>query len=278
MNKPDFVTARDGVTKGVEMGRPTRRKDGLPMTDAERQARRRKRKGKSINRRRRTLRKEAKLSTAAAARREASRNAPPLPDGAELRIGDCREALADIADNSIPLILTDPPYGKEAEPLYKWLAEFAARVLIPGGSLICYTGSTMLHRDLSFFKAQPALREYPLCRMVHTHPQQLYGLGILATDKPVLWFAKGHSRHRTLMPTEFVSPRPDKLAHAWAQGEGGVWVPIEHLSEPGELILDPFAGTGTWGRIAAAMGRRWIGADIVQGGTETIAAGSLTPP
>jgi hypothetical protein len=39
------------------------------------------------------------------------------------------------------------------------------------------------------------------------------------------------------MPDEFVSPARDKLAHDWAQGEGGVWVPIERLTEPGELIV-----------------------------------------
>jgi hypothetical protein len=245
------------------------------MTPAERQARRRKRKGRSINRRRRTLRKQAKLSVAAAARREASRSTSPLPDGAELRTGDCRVMLSDIAANSVALILTDPPYGNEAEPLYRWLAQFAAHVLIPGGSVICYTGSTLLFRDMSIFKAQEALREYPLCHMKHTQPQKLFGAGILATNKPVLWFAKGRSRHRTLMPVEFLSKRREKEAHLWGQGDGGVWTPIYHLSRPGELIMDPFAGTGTWGCIAAAMGRRWIGCDIAEGGTTTIVADEL---
>jgi predicted methyltransferase len=54
--------------------------------------------------------------------------------------------LADIPDNSVPLILTDPPYGDEAAPLYEWLALWARRVLIPGGSLICYTGQSRLDR------------------------------------------------------------------------------------------------------------------------------------
>jgi hypothetical protein len=44
-------------------------------------------------------------------KREASRNAPILADGMELRIGDCREVLASVPDNSVLLILTDPPYG-----------------------------------------------------------------------------------------------------------------------------------------------------------------------
>src|SRR5262249_35483507 len=84
-------------------------------------------------------------------KREQSRSAAPLPDGMELRIGDWREVLADFADNSVALVLTDPPYAGESEPLYHWLAQFAARVLIPGGSLICYTGHWSLYRDMKIF-------------------------------------------------------------------------------------------------------------------------------
>jgi DNA modification methylase len=47
---------------------------------------------------------------------------------------------------------------------------------------------------------------------------------------------------------------------------------IEFLTEPDETIVDPFAGSGTWGRITHEMGRRWIGADIELGGTTRSAA------
>jgi DNA modification methylase len=63
----------------------------------------------------------------------------------------------------------------------------------------------------------------------------------------------------------------DKDEHEWGQGEAGVTALIDALTEPGELIVDPFAGSGLWGRIAAARKRRWIGCDVVQGGgTETV--------
>jgi hypothetical protein len=206
-------------------------------------------------------------------RRELSRAALPIADGFDYRVGDARVVLADIPDNSVPLILTDPPYGNEAEPLYEWLALFSERVLIPGGSLICYTGQGMLDRDIAILGAR--LKYWWLCMMPHTQHQKLLGSGVLATFKPVLWFVKGYRRalpsgRTPLMSDEFISPSSDKLAHAWAQGEGGVWIPIEHLTEPGELIVSPFAGTATWGRIAYMMGRRWTGADIVPGGSETI--------
>jgi DNA modification methylase len=209
-----------------------------------------------------------KRDAATLQRRAASRSALPIADGFEYHVGDCREVLADIKDESVALILTDPPYGNEAEPLYQWLAKFAARVLIPGGALICYTGNTLVDRDHAIFGRH--LQFHLRCVVPLNPAQRLFGKGALILHRDVLWYTKGPSRHRSLMPTTFISPAKDKLAHPWAQGEGGVWVPIEHLTGPEELILDPFAGTGEWGRIAHAMGRRWIGCDIEEGGSTRI--------
>jgi len=77
------------------------------------------------NRTRRCRRQGCRGSRAATAGREA----PAIPP--EFRIGDCREALADIAAGSVALILTDPPYGEDAEPLYRWLAELSGAHLRP---------------------------------------------------------------------------------------------------------------------------------------------------
>ena len=44
---------------------------------------------------------------------QSSMTAPRIAHGMDYRVGDCRVVLSDIADDSIPLILTDPPYGTE---------------------------------------------------------------------------------------------------------------------------------------------------------------------
>jgi hypothetical protein len=250
------------------VGRPAAKKTG-PMTPAERQARRRARVGKSMNRQARKRYKQKQWGNAAQLRRE--RAAEPIPDGMDLRIGDFREVLADIADNSVPLILTDPPYGNEAEPLYRALAVLAARVLIPGGMLVCYTGSTRLNRDIKIFDEH--LTYWHDAVMLHDQSQRLFGLGMIVKHKPILLYVKGFRRGRSLMPDVVYSKR-DKSQHAWAQGDGGVRQWIEHLTEPGETIVDPFAGTATWARITVGMGRRWIGADIASGGTTAVLAES----
>jgi hypothetical protein len=192
-------------------------------------------------------------------RREISRSAPELEDGFELREGDARDVLADVPASSVPLILTDPPYGDEAEPLYRWLAEWAERVLLPGGSLIVYTGQARLDRDMRIFGER--LRYWWLLSMLHTRGQRLPGKFVVAEFKPALWYVKDYRRGRSLVTDVLRPVAPDK-ERKWAQGEAGVTFLIEQLTEPGERIIDPFAGTAAWGRIAAEMGRRWLGADV----------------
>lgn len=202
-------------------------------------------------------------------RREVSRSASVLPDAMDLRIGDARAVMESVPDRSLALVLTDPPYGDEAEPLYEWLVEWAARKLIPGGSLICYTGQSRLNRDIAIFDRR--LRYWWLLTMKHDKSQRLPGKFVVAESKPVLWYVNEYRRGRTLI-TDTLSSERDLSAHPWAQGSGGVALLIENLTDPGEMIGDPFAGTGRWGEIACQMGRRWVGADIVAGGAALVEA------
>jgi len=253
------------------MGRPTKRKDGIPMTGAERQARYRKLRRKTINRRARTSYKLAKRGNEAELRREASRAALPL--FGELRVGNVLEgALDDIADQSVALIIADPPYGNRAGPLYEWLASFSWRKLAPGASLFVFTGQTTLYRDMTILR-QPFGEEFWTCCELHEVSQRFMGKFVYPGFKPVLWYVKGSQRRPDLRAfvSDVLRPRRDKSAHPWAQGDGGIEPLIENLTKPGELFLDPFCGTGAWVDIAARMGRRAVGCDIALGGTTKIA-------
>jgi site-specific DNA-methyltransferase (cytosine-N4-specific) len=53
---------------------------------------------------------------------------------------------------------------------------------------------------------------------------------------------------------------PDKLAEFF----------VSFLTDPGDLVLDPFAGTNTTGAVAHALGRRWLSFEL----SEQYAAGS----
>jgi DNA modification methylase len=116
------------------------------------------------------------------------------------------------------------------------------------------------------------LRYWWMLAMLHHQSKRLAGKFIIANFKPVLWYVKEKRRGCTLVPDVLRPPKREKEEHEWGQGEGGVTDLIDHLSEAKELIVDPFAGTAEWGRIAASHGRRWIGADIVEGGSTEIKA------
>jgi ParB-like chromosome segregation protein Spo0J len=181
----------------------------------------------------------------------------------EVRRGDFRDVFADLANNSVDLILTDPPYGRLAVPLYTDLAQFAARVLKPGGSLIAYAGQSTLH-DVIPNMAEHLRYWWTICLLQGSPTPAIPGVGVFVGWKPILWFVKGGTRvHPRMMQDVIKSERPpDQTTHRWAQSVAPIEGLIESLTDPGDLIVDPFAGTAAWGAFAQSMNRRWLGADI----------------
>jgi hypothetical protein len=203
------------------------------MSATERQRRRR---AKQKQQRAKIVRKAAAL-LAGDRRRRLSRAAKPLADGWNLRNGDPRTALDNIASGTVALILTSTP----AEQDLVWLAPWAARVLLPGGSLVCFVDQSQLPAACAAL--EQALHYWWLVQLPHA-PEILGDPGIITRQQPGLWYVKHRRRGRTMLPD-------------WLHG-GQVWPLIEHLTEPGETIIDPF-GDPVWGRTAVCMGRRWIG-------------------
>lgn len=179
----------------------------------------------------------------------------------EVEAGDFRDVLAGVPDGAASLILTDPPYGENAVFLYSDLGEFARRVLRPGGSLLCYTGQSILPDVLDTLSHR--LRYWWTLALVHRHGgQQLPGKWVIAEWKPVVWFVNDHRLGREYVPDVLRGSAPEKAHHDWAQGIEEVVPLIERLTERGELVVDPFAGSGAFGRAALGLGRRFVGADL----------------
>lgn len=194
-------------------------------------------------------------------KRRAARAAGTAADPLDIRQGDFVEALADLEDGSVDLILTDPPYGDEALPSYARLAEFAAAKLKPGGSLVCYTGQSILPGVLDTMGKW--LRYWWTLSLEHqSGGQQLPGKWVFVEWKPIVWFVRDFREGRSYVADRVRGTKPDKDAHEWAQGVEEVVYLIESLSDIGDLVVDPFAGSGSFGRAALSIGRRFVGADL----------------
>lgn len=99
---------------------------------------------------------------------------------------------------------------------------------------------------------------------------QLWERNVNAFWKPVLIFSKGRYEGNWFgdvarSPTN----HNDKDHHRWGQSEAGMLDLLKRLSEPGDLVADPFLGGGTTAVVAAASGRRFFGCDIDAEAVET---------
>jgi len=178
----------------------------------------------------------------------------------DLRRGDFEEALNDLQDHSVDLILTDPPYGNDAIELYARLATFASKKLQIGGHLITYAGQATIAEVINAMT--PDLRYWWCIALIHNSGlQQMPGKWVQIRWKPILWFVNGKRDDRLYVDDLIQGSPPRKDLHAWAQGTEEVKPLIDRLTEPGDLIVDPFAGSGTFGHAANDLGRHFIGAD-----------------
>jgi hypothetical protein len=198
-------------------------------------------------------RREETRRRAAAAGRQAG--------GEEIRTGDFREVLSDLPDGCATLILTDPPYDDASVPIFTDLAVVAERLLCEGGSLVTYAGHN------SLFSIGQALSErlrwwHPLC-LLHRGPHaRLDGKRVNVGWKPVLWFVKGYRLGREFVFDVLPSNIPDKQLHDWQQGDVEAEYLISHLTEPGDLVVDPMCGSGTVPAAALRLGRRALGVEL----------------
>jgi len=181
----------------------------------------------------------------------------------DVRLGAFQTELADLPAGSVDAVITDPPYPAEYLPLWSDLGKHAARWLKPGGFLAAMSGQMYLPEVMA------RLSEYLDWWWVIDYRAD--------GDAVPVWPRRVHSQWKPVLVYRMPGPalpawfgdvarsgtgRGDKRSHPWAQAEDGMAGLVRAVTRPGELIVDPFCGTGTTGAAALALGRRFIGAEI----------------
>ena len=179
---------------------------------------------------------------------------------------DFREYAKKIDDNSIDLILTDPPYPKEFLPLWEDMFAVADRILKPSSFLVAYAN----HQNLDeIFRLKNNLKYYWTFKLDFTLKPLAMGRNLIATWKPILIYQKlpfkkieATIEDEVKDNTPFNNEQRNMHDENWGQSIGKVEYLIDKFSKPNDLIFEPFAGTGTTLIAAQRMKRKCIGTEI----------------
>ena len=174
--------------------------------------------------------------------------------------GDFRLVASDFPRESVSLIFTDPPYSRESLPLYGSLAQFASNVLLPGGSLLAYAPHYALPQVMKAMSG--ALRYFWTVAVLHGGTKALMReYGIRVWYKPLVWYVKGDRYNKQNVIPDVIQSNLEKTEHEWEQSIIEAKWAVENLTELGDLVVDPLAGSGTTLIAAQLCNRRWIGID-----------------
>jgi len=204
---------------------------------------------------------------------QVAKSLPPATDRFRVFEADILSGLDGVEDESVDLIITDPPYPAEYLPLFSALSAVAARVLKPGGSRVAMVGQSYLPEVIQ--RLSESL-DYEWCAAYLTPgagSPQLWRKRVSTYWKPLLWFVRGEYEGQYVGDVcKSDADARTKELHVWGQTESGMADILAKFALPGQVVFDPFLGAGTTGVAALSRGCHFIGCDI----DKSIVATALT--
>ena len=177
-----------------------------------------------------------------------------------LHTGDFRRVLPLFESDSVPLMLTDPPYEARAVPLYAELAKNAARLLTNDGNLFAMVGSAHLPAIMNAM-SQHLYFHWDIVLHMRGSRDFFRYRSIHIEHKLFLWFRKTKRPFSRTVRDFITSDESEKRFHSHGQPVHPFVEIIKQTTKKGDLIIDPFCGGGTTGIAAVQTGRRFIGID-----------------
>jgi len=204
-----------------------------------------------------------------------------------IKQGDCLNEMRCVPSHIADLVLCDPPYGvkyrgwegnkkpiaNDDHPFIWWLYD-ARRILKVGGSLICFCNWRLAERwKLAIEMAGFVVRSQVIW------DKGKHGMGdTAATFGPryeVAWFAtNGRFSFPAGRPVDVLQVPmvpPAKRLHSTEKPLAVLEYLIDHLTRPGDLVVDPTCGSGSAGEAAVKLRRRFIGFEL-----DAVNAGNAT--
>lgn len=196
-----------------------------------------------------------------------------------VRIGDATLYHANCADViggvTADALITDPPYGVSGGSGTLGKASQKTKYSDAFEDTREYVGSFIVPtviECLSFVKRGIITPGTPCC-FLYPPPDDM---GVLyqpaatgmnkwgrETTQPVLYYGKDPRAGLTIQAKHYVNTeKADKNGHPCPKPNGVMNWMVHRGSLEGEVVLDPFMGSGTTGVACAALGRKFIGIEV----------------
>lgn len=202
--------------------------------------------------------------------------------------GDAFALLREVPSESVQLVLTDPPYeisqannlhtmGRRGIDFGTWDHSFdqtgwledAVRTLVKGGSIIIWNDWKLLGIIAAHLESLGmVVKRQLIWRKSNPFPRNLLRVPVQSCEF-ALWAIKPKGKwvfnKRPEMPYErgeFTYPVVRGSKHPTKKPDGLFQDLIEMFSNKGDVVLDPFAGTGTTAVAAQRTGRTHISFEL----------------
>lgn len=212
-----------------------------------------------------------------------------MEDGIVVYHAKCEDVLPQLEVGSFAACITDPPYGESYVTNYRtWVTEHIARPIVGDDHIpVEIIGDLVpLIRDtgaLYWFGTDDVITPFKIAateaglneRTTLVWDKGNWASGDLEGDwasrcEYIAWAAKGRHLLRGGRPNNLLAYAREVAAtrvvyHSCQKPVSLMEKIIEHSTDPGDLILDPYMGSGSTLVAAKNMGRRCVGIELDEG-------------
>jgi site-specific DNA-methyltransferase (adenine-specific) len=172
------------------------------------------------------------------------------------------EFISQLPENSVDMVITDPPWDKGALVTYAAAAHIAYRTLKSGHFLATYSGKMFLPDILDILRNAGLIYIWQFSVYQPDSNDRINKYHLYSTHRPVILMQKPGKRIDMVWMPDSVKSTRDKRYHEWGQGVELVEKLIDSYTQPGEIVLDPFIGGASVPYVAKTHTRKFIGFDI----------------
>ncbi len=197
----------------------------------------------------------------------------------DLRCGDCLELMKDIPDGSIDLVLTDPPYGInfvsnhrkrkydaiKNDNVLTWIDDFVDelyRILKANTAVYCFCSWHNIDVFKTTFEKKFKIKNIIVWEKNNTSMGDLKG-SYAPKHEFVIFAHKGRRILNGFRYADIIkAKRTGNKYHPTEKPIDLLEIFINESSNQGEVVFDPFMGSGSAGVACVNTGRKFIGMEL----------------